>query len=540
MEECRFCYFKQESAAIIEKQSRTIQELSRQLELNRQLKLGRHLEFNRQINLLAERLATIETNQKQHYEHELRLKSPETQLEQHLLNKNQPQHIKIIAKRSNFYLKTKNRFNALKYEMENNINSTKEQTTQISNEQNPQQIPSHTQPAGILEPIRKSNKITNINMQNFDGNKCTTNEKTKNKKRPHVFLTGNSIIQGQKTEFKQGLDEHKILCRPKIRLPEAVHLAEDLRCRKEDTVIVICGTQELEHETQDEIFLQFKALIHKVKNKSKNAIITSILPRRKDVNLNPQILLTNEKVKEICAGKGVMYLDLMSHYTGQNYLFKKDGIPLNKVGQAKLGSLLTISTLGLTATLEDKIDNVQNSTGILKIYPEHQQGKEEKNSDNCNSTNTELNDPRRHRKAVKTRLKTRTTEDTGWQRTKPPTKNVGTSSHCVNVAIAVNEAWLDLNGRHQPAEVSVKGYVLHNVDKPSHSNRDGDSLIYIKETLQQQIEIKRATEKSEILHLKIQPIGSNLMNTNSLQQHVNEPTRGNNILDLVMTTTDPV
>ncbi|KAF2345717.1 Endonuclease/exonuclease/phosphatase [Trinorchestia longiramus] len=30
----------------------------------------------------------------------------------------------------------------------------------------------------------------------------------------------------------------------------------------------------------------------------------------------------------------------------------------------------------------------------------------------------------------------------------------------------------------------------------------------------------------------------NLMSTNSLQQHVNEPTRGNNILDLVMTTTD--
>ncbi|KAF2355879.1 hypothetical protein FHG87_013365 [Trinorchestia longiramus] len=28
------------------------------------------------------------------------------------------------------------------------------------------------------------------------------------------------------------------------------------------------------------------------------------------------------------------------------------------------------------------------------------------------------------------------------------------------------------------------------------------------------------------------------MNTNSLQQHVNEPTRGNNILDLDMTTTD--
>ncbi|KAF2350362.1 hypothetical protein FHG87_018885 [Trinorchestia longiramus] len=139
MDECCFCYFKQESAAIIEKQSRTIQELSRQLELNRQLELSCHLELNRQINLLAGRLATIETNQK-HYEHELRLQCPETQLKQHLPTNNQPQHIKINTKRPNFYLKTKNRFsslkdemegNALKNEMENNINSTKEQITQI-------------------------------------------------------------------------------------------------------------------------------------------------------------------------------------------------------------------------------------------------------------------------------------------------------------------------------------------------------------------------------------------------------------------------
>ncbi|KAF2351854.1 Endonuclease/exonuclease/phosphatase [Trinorchestia longiramus] len=158
----------------------------------------------------------------------------------------------------------------------------------------------------------------------------------------------------------------------------------------------------------------------------------------------------------------------------------------------------------------------------------------------------------------------------------------------------------NLNGRHLPAEVSIKGYVLQNVDKPSHRNRGGGSLIYIKEKLQPQIKTKRVTEKSEILHLTTQPhrgltikivpvyknptcsaieddefydcldnILSNphetlimgdfnlphmnwttrqsqapgsklidLMNTNSLQQHVNEPTRGNNILYLVMTTTD--
>ncbi|KAF2349893.1 hypothetical protein FHG87_019349 [Trinorchestia longiramus] len=57
----------------------------------------------------------------------------------------------------------------------------------------------------------------------------------------------------------------------------------------------------------------------------------------------------------------------------------------------------------------------------------------------------------------------------------------------------------------QLPEVSIKGYVLHNVDKPSHSNRGGGSLIYVKEKLQPQIKTKRATEKSEILHLNIQP-----------------------------------
>ncbi|KAF2347848.1 hypothetical protein FHG87_021395 [Trinorchestia longiramus] len=199
MDECHFCYFKQESAVIIEKQSRTIQELSRQLELNRQLELSRHLELNRQIDLLAGRVATIATNQKQHYEHELRLQSPETQPKQHLPTNNQPQHIKINAKRPNFYLKTKNRFSTLKDEMEGNalknemgnninstkvnINSTKEQITQISAEHNPQQIQSHTKPTGILKTIRKANKITNINLQNYNENKRTTKKETKKQKK---------------------------------------------------------------------------------------------------------------------------------------------------------------------------------------------------------------------------------------------------------------------------------------------------------------------------------------------------------------------
>ncbi|KAF2348682.1 Endonuclease/exonuclease/phosphatase [Trinorchestia longiramus] len=175
-----------------------------------------------------------------------------------------------------------------------------------------------------------------------------------------------------------------------------------------------------------------------------------------------------------------------------------------------------------------------------------------------------------------------------------------TASTLSHDIIAVNETRLNFNGRHLPADVSLKGCVLHNIDKPSHSNRGGGSLIYIKGKLQPQIKVKRVTEKLETLHLTIQPhLGQtikivpvyrnptctaiedeefydyldnilssphktlimgdfnllqikwttrqsqapgskliHLMNTNSLQQHVNKPTRGNNILDLVMTTPD--
>ncbi|KAF2354042.1 Endonuclease/exonuclease/phosphatase [Trinorchestia longiramus] len=55
------------------------------------------------------------------------------------------------------------------------------------------------------------------------------------------------------------------------------------------------------------------------------------------------------------------------------------------------------------------------------------------------------------------------------------------------------------------SEATILGYVLHNDNKPSHSNKGGGSLNFMKEKLQPQIETKRATEKSEILHLNIQP-----------------------------------
>ncbi|KAF2352766.1 hypothetical protein FHG87_016476, partial [Trinorchestia longiramus] len=151
---------------------------------------------NHQLELLAGRLKTIEIQQ--HHEHELRRQTSETHRGQHLRTDNPPQRIETIDKRSNFHLNTINRFKAWKDELENNINSTEEQTIQTSNERNPHQTQSYTQPAGILKPFCNVNKSNNKKLRNFTGTNHTTNKKIEIKNKPHVFLIGDSIIQGQK------------------------------------------------------------------------------------------------------------------------------------------------------------------------------------------------------------------------------------------------------------------------------------------------------------------------------------------------------
>ncbi|KAF2344666.1 hypothetical protein FHG87_024579 [Trinorchestia longiramus] len=110
--------------------------------------------------------------------------------------------------------------NGFKNGMENNINSTKEQITQISAEHNPQQIQSHTQPAGILKTIRKANKITNINLQNFDGNKRTSKEKTKNRKNVMYFSFETASHKDRKLSLSGGWTSIKFSAAPKYDFPK--------------------------------------------------------------------------------------------------------------------------------------------------------------------------------------------------------------------------------------------------------------------------------------------------------------------------------
>lgn len=165
--------------------------------------------------------------------------------------------------------------------------------------------------------------------------------------------------------------------------------------------------------------------------------------------------------------------------------------------------------------------------------------------------------------------------------------------------IGINESWLNLGKKHLPAEITLDGFSMFSVDKPTASGRGGGSVLYIRENLKPVQKTAQSTDKWEILSVTIQNVDhamvrvvliyrngsitaeedehfyraledeitqqeaviigdfnlpminwatltsgrpgsrlTELIRDNHLTQHVLQPTRRNNILDLVITTDD--
>jgi len=164
--------------------------------------------------------------------------------------------------------------------------------------------------------------------------------------------------------------------------------------------------------------------------------------------------------------------------------------------------------------------------------------------------------------------------------------------------VGINESWLDMNDRNLQAEVCLQGLRTFSVDKPSPSKRGGGSVLYVRELLRPILRRAIATTTYEVIQVDImpsegitlkivlvyrnpriavaeedvlfdeldniissshesilmgdfnlpdinwrtleaEPRGSRfirLVRDNNLKQYVNEPTRGANILDLVLST----
>ena len=64
----------------------------------------------------------------------------------------------------------------------------------------------------------------------------------------------------------------------------------------------------------------------------------------------------------------------------------------------------------------------------------------------------------------------------------------------------INETWLDTLDKHLLAEVSIQGYKIFSVDKPTPSKRGGGSIMYVKNSLNPIERKSTATRTMELIH----------------------------------------
>ena len=72
-------------------------------------------------------------------------------------------------------------------------------------------------------------------------------------------------------------------------------------------------------------------------------------------------------------------------------------------------------------------------------------------------------------------------------------------------SIGLNETWLDALDKHLLAEVSIQGYKIFSVDKPTPSNRGGGSIMYVKNSLNPIERKSMATRTMELIQVDINP-----------------------------------
>ena len=74
--------------------------------------------------------------------------------------------------------------------------------------------------------------------------------------------------------------------------------------------------------------------------------------------------------------------------------------------------------------------------------------------------------------------------------------------------IGLNEIWLDSLDKHLLAEVSIQGYKIFSVDKPTQSNRGGGSIMYDNNSLNPIERKSIATHTIELIQVGINPKNS--------------------------------
>ena len=107
---------------------------------------------------------------------------------------------------------------------------------------------------------------------------------------------------------------------------------------KDALYIFHVGTNDIQKTRSEELLNKYRNLIKQYKMKSRNIIISGILPRMSAESVfYSKAFSLNSRLNSLCKQEGVSFINTWDHFYQKSELFSNDGLHLNCVGSARLG-----------------------------------------------------------------------------------------------------------------------------------------------------------------------------------------------------------
>ena len=162
-----------------------------------------------------------------------------------------------------------------------------------------------------------------------------------------VRIVGDSMVRDQINEFcGRAPKTRKHFCMPGGRLDDITAACEEAsrECEENTLFVLHAGTNDVQSTRSEELMEKYKRMIERFKTKSRNIIVSGILPRRgARKEFYDRAFSTNNRLQTLCSKEGIGYVNLWNDFYdlyGTRELFSEDGLHLNPVGSARFGRLL--------------------------------------------------------------------------------------------------------------------------------------------------------------------------------------------------------
>ena len=165
-----------------------------------------------------------------------------------------------------------------------------------------------------------------------------------------TYLVGDSIVRQQLSEFCGRVrQKRRLFCVPGAGVNDITNVIDQVSVEaNEKTLFVIhTGSNDIKKLRSEELLNRYRKLIQQYKTKSRNIMLSGVLPRIDADNVfYSKAFSLNNRLQTLCKEQGIEYVNMWNDFYKQSGLFQKDGLHLSGVGAARYGRLLNEAVRG--------------------------------------------------------------------------------------------------------------------------------------------------------------------------------------------------